>query len=58
MEVEHVVMPGILGQMQPGDRHDNLWLQYRQKNVPSSPAAWNKFVFIEKTHIGYYTWPR
>lgn len=42
----------------PGDRPDNEWLQFNPKDFISSEDQWNKINFIEKTHWGYYSWPR
>ncbi|XP_005100512.1 proteasome activator complex subunit 4B [Aplysia californica] len=42
----------------PGDRPDNRWLQYNPANFITTEEQWNKMVFIEKTHWGYYCWPK
>jgi len=42
----------------PGIRPDNEWLLYKVSNVPSSETEWNNFKFVDKTHIGYYAWPK
>ncbi|KAH9509108.1 Proteasome activator complex subunit 4, partial [Bulinus truncatus] len=42
----------------PGDRPDNSWLQFDPKKFITSEEDWNRTVFIEKTHWGYYTWPK
>jgi len=44
--------------LHPGERPDNHWLLYSKRAVPCSEGDWNKFVFIDKTHWGYYSWPR
>ncbi|PFX25214.1 Proteasome activator complex subunit 4B [Stylophora pistillata] len=44
--------------VQPGDRDDNKWLQYSSDVVPKTKSEWENFVFIDKTHWGYYTWPK
>jgi len=41
-----------------GDRSDNQWLQYNSSNLPHTQQSWDHCVFIEKTHWGYYSWPR
>ncbi|XP_030627610.1 proteasome activator complex subunit 4A [Chanos chanos] len=41
-----------------GDRPDNQWLQYDSRRLPRSQQDWEECCFIEKTHWGYYTWPR
>ncbi|XP_041866071.1 proteasome activator complex subunit 4A isoform X1 [Melanotaenia boesemani] len=41
-----------------GDRADNQWLQYNSSNLPHTQQSWDHCVFIEKTHWGYYCWPR
>lgn len=44
--------------IQPGDREDNKWLQYSSAVVPKTKSEWESFVFIDKTHWGYFTWPK
>ncbi|XP_077865747.1 proteasome activator complex subunit 4-like [Saccoglossus kowalevskii] len=41
-----------------GDRLDNAWNHYDTKNIPKTKEQWEKCVMIEKTHWGYYTWPK
>lgn len=41
-----------------GDRAGNQWLQYQHKRLPRCEEEWNRTTFVEKTHWGYYTWPR
>uniref|UniRef100_A0A672JBW9 Proteasome activator subunit 4a n=1 Tax=Salarias fasciatus TaxID=181472 RepID=A0A672JBW9_SALFA len=41
-----------------GDRPDNQWLQYNSSNLPRTQQDWDHCVFVEKTHWGYYCWPR
>uniref|UniRef100_A0A3Q3VQG8 Proteasome activator subunit 4 n=1 Tax=Mola mola TaxID=94237 RepID=A0A3Q3VQG8_MOLML len=41
-----------------GDRQDNRWLQYNTSSLPRSQQDWDGCVFVEKTHWGYYSWPR
>uniref|UniRef100_A0AAQ5XCN0 Proteasome activator Blm10 mid region domain-containing protein n=1 Tax=Amphiprion ocellaris TaxID=80972 RepID=A0AAQ5XCN0_AMPOC len=41
-----------------GDRADNEWLQYNSSNLPRTQQDWDHCVFVEKTHWGYYCWPR
>ncbi|XP_046888598.1 proteasome activator complex subunit 4B-like [Hypomesus transpacificus] len=41
-----------------GDRDSNRWLQYDSNRLPLSQEQWNSLNFVEKTHWGYYTWPR
>ena len=33
-------------------------LQYSSAVVPKTKSEWESFVFIDKTHWGYYTWPK
>jgi len=44
--------------IRPGDRPDNECLLYKKESVPRNEEEWNEFTFVEKTHWGYYTWPR
>uniref|UniRef100_A0A3B4TTH7 Proteasome activator subunit 4 n=1 Tax=Seriola dumerili TaxID=41447 RepID=A0A3B4TTH7_SERDU len=41
-----------------GDRPDNHWLQYNSSSLPRTQQDWDHCVFVEKTHWGYYCWPR
>ncbi|XP_034049345.1 proteasome activator complex subunit 4B-like [Thalassophryne amazonica] len=41
-----------------GDRESNRWLQYDSNNLPLSQEQWDSQHFVEKTHWGYYSWPR
>ncbi|KAL4612987.1 proteasome activator complex subunit 4B-like [Arapaima gigas] len=41
-----------------GDRPDNRWLQYDSSHLPRSQQDWESCQFVEKTHWGYYGWPR
>ncbi|MBN3306472.1 PSME4 protein, partial [Amia calva] len=46
------------GELMAGDRKDNRWLQYDGKNLLKTQEAWEACRFVEKTHWGYYSWPR
>uniref|UniRef100_A0A3B5LCD9 Proteasome activator Blm10 mid region domain-containing protein n=1 Tax=Xiphophorus couchianus TaxID=32473 RepID=A0A3B5LCD9_9TELE len=41
-----------------GDREGNCWLQYDSSNLPLSQEQWDSLQYVEKTHWGYYSWPR
>ncbi|KAJ8385476.1 hypothetical protein AAFF_G00185720 [Aldrovandia affinis] len=41
-----------------GDRPDNRWMQYNSSSLPRSQEEWDVCRFVEKTHWGYYSWPR
>lgn len=41
-----------------GDRLDNKWLQYNASSLPRTQKDWDGCAFVEKTHWGYYSWPR
>lgn len=41
-----------------GDREGNRWLQYDSNNIPQTQDQWGSQHYVEKTHWGYYTWPR
>uniref|UniRef100_A0A8C3A3V6 Uncharacterized protein n=1 Tax=Cyclopterus lumpus TaxID=8103 RepID=A0A8C3A3V6_CYCLU len=41
-----------------GDRQGNRWLQYDSNNLPLSEEQWDSQPYVEKTHCGYYSWPR
>jgi len=50
--------PTDLNDIRPGDRPDNECLMYKRDLLPHNEEEWNKMTFVEKTHWGYYTWPR
>ena len=33
-------------------------LIYDKEGVPKTAAEWDKFPFVNKTHWGYYSWPK
>ncbi|XP_002119300.2 proteasome activator complex subunit 4 [Ciona intestinalis] len=41
----------------PGDRPDNLCIQYNTDDLPDTKEKFEKLNFIDKTHWGYYCWP-
>ncbi|XP_026207401.1 proteasome activator complex subunit 4B-like [Anabas testudineus] len=41
-----------------GDRAGNQWLQYVSNSLPVSQEQWDSQQYVEKTHWGYYSWPR
>ncbi|XP_038138502.1 proteasome activator complex subunit 4B [Cyprinodon tularosa] len=41
-----------------GDGEGNRWLQYDSNNLPLSQEQWDCLQYVEKTHLGYYSWPR
>ena len=43
--------------VQPGNRADNAWLEYRPEHWPKDRDTWNRADFVHKTHHGYYYWP-
>ncbi|GAB1609586.1 proteasome activator complex subunit 4-like [Argonauta hians] len=45
------------GTFRPCCRKDNLCLTYSTDKLPRTKEAWNKMVFVEKTHYGFYCWP-
>lgn len=45
-------------ELQPGFRPDNAWHLYNGQKLPDTKAKWESLTVIEKTHWGYYTWPK
>ena len=45
-------------ELHPGDRSDNRWHQYDTQTIPDTEEKWNNCTFVEKTHWGYYNWPK
>ena len=41
-----------------GDRDDNAWHQYTSTSVLDTKEKYDKAIVVEKTHWGYYTWPK
>ncbi|XP_055880989.1 proteasome activator complex subunit 4-like isoform X3 [Biomphalaria glabrata] len=60
VNIEHTAGVGPINysKLLPGDRPDNAWLQFDPKKFLSNEEDWNRTVFIEKAHWGYYTWPK
>lgn len=60
VDIEEVAGVGHIdrSKLVPGDREDNKWLQFDPAKFISTEEEWNKTAFIEKTHWGYYTWPK
>uniref|UniRef100_A0A669EMM0 Proteasome activator subunit 4a n=1 Tax=Oreochromis niloticus TaxID=8128 RepID=A0A669EMM0_ORENI len=54
----HKKVPVKLSGTVAGDRKDNQWLQYNSSTLPRTQKDWDQCVFVEKTHWGYYCWPR
>lgn len=46
------------GDIRPGDRKDNSWICYDKDNLPVTKEQWDACTFVEKTHWGYYNWPK
>ncbi|KAJ8044540.1 Proteasome activator complex subunit 4 [Holothuria leucospilota] len=46
------------GQLSPGDRPDNMWHRYDSSKRLETEEEWNACHFVEKTHWGYYCWPK
>ena len=44
--------------LKPGDREDNAWFKYNTERIPDTQEKWESLVVVEKTHWGYYCWPR
>lgn len=38
--------------------NSNKWLQYRLTDVDYTREQWDRLVFIDKPHIGFYRWPK
>lgn len=42
----------------PGERPDNHWILYDDSDVLINEKTYNETIFVEKTHWGYYAWPK
>ncbi|KAL5009261.1 hypothetical protein ScPMuIL_014842 [Solemya velum] len=57
-KLSKVPQPGnSASELRPGSRPDNELLLYDSKALPVTKEMWDSFLFVEKTHWGYYTWP-
>ena len=45
-------------EINPGDREDNGWHQFIPEEKPDTNEKFAKTKFIDKTHWGYYCWPK
>lgn len=50
--------PPPAGKFLPGSRPDNEWIMYHSDQVPDSQDKWKAMEFVDKTHWGYYCWPK
>jgi len=41
----------------PGERPDNAFLQYKIENVPQNEEEYDQPRFVHQTYFGYYVWP-
>jgi len=44
--------------VEPGERSDNSWLQYKFSNRPLTADEWDKTRFQHRPYLGYYCWPK
>ncbi|XP_052767290.1 proteasome activator complex subunit 4A-like [Mya arenaria] len=52
------IPPHGTGYFRPGYRADNVWHTYNSKDLPDTQEKWEGLSVIEKTHWGYYSWPK
>jgi proteasome activator subunit 4 len=38
--------------------YSNKWLQYELRDNNYTKYEWDKLIFVDKPHIGFYTWPK
>lgn len=50
--------PPPAGKFLPGSRPDNEWIMYHSDRVPDCQEKWEAMEFVDKTHWGYYCWPK
>ena len=41
-----------------GERPSNLWLQYRESDIPDTEEKYKACVFVDKPHIGFNRWAK
>ena len=44
--------------VKPGERPDNMFLQYSDMNRPRTALHYDAPRYIHKTYVGFYVWPR
>ena len=49
------ISPNLM--IKPGERQDNIFLQYSHQNLPSCAANFDAPRYIHKNYVGYYAWP-
>ncbi|XP_063231181.1 proteasome activator complex subunit 4-like isoform X2 [Bacillus rossius redtenbacheri] len=47
-----------LGDLRPGDRPDNRWVQYCSDTLPRSAESWDQLRYLHRPYHGFYTWPK
>ncbi|CAD5119000.1 DgyrCDS7656 [Dimorphilus gyrociliatus] len=57
-QVANCKPPKSINYIIPGERPDNKWLLYDDSDVLVDEETYNNTIFVEKTHWGYYTWPK
>jgi hypothetical protein len=50
--------PNAKWPIQYGFMQDNKFLFYDRDKLPIDAASWERTVFVDKTHWGFYTWPK
>ncbi|XP_062621766.1 LOW QUALITY PROTEIN: proteasome activator complex subunit 4B-like [Saccostrea cucullata] len=50
--------PPPAGTFLPGNRPDNNWIMYDSGRLPDNQEKWEAMEFVDKTHWGYYCWPK
>nr|CAB3265251.1 proteasome activator complex subunit 4B [Phallusia mammillata] len=56
--VTEITSLSLSSTMCPGDRPDNAWHQFNSSDLPLTKEKFENTVFIDKTHWGYYCWPK
>ena len=47
-----------LAEINPGDREDNGWHHFNPEGNPDTEEKFSNMKFVDKTHWGYYCWPK
>ena len=55
---QDATLPHGTQHFRPGYRSDNVWHTYNSQCLPDNREKWEALTVVEKTHWGYYTWPK
>lgn len=57
-ELNSEKLPDHTGDVIPGIRADNTWLQYNHETRPLTAEQWDESRYVHQPYWGYYVWPK